>query len=147
MNEMPDDSAKNPTRKLAEAIVHLGLDFAEYRDFIGRKKAAQILDELGIDTSGDDEFQTVITDLFGTCVTTGMTLSIRGETDYDSFDASVERLTDQLPAQIKLSFARFVPFLVGRGIEFHEDEMRPDSELLEQWGAEYKLLKSLSKPN
>lgn len=142
MSEFLPEYNEKPFQELAEAVAGLGLGIVAYRDFIGRKKAQLAMEGLGIDASGDEFLETALTDVFATCVVTGMTLIMRGETDDRSFDNNVTRLTDSLPEEVQSSIGRFIPYFVDQGMDF-QINTRASDPLRQKWDAEYKLLHSI----
>lgn len=125
---------------LANALAEVGEGIVRQRDFFGRKVAREYMQEIGLVGVLDDEGDAALTDLLGTCVTSGIVLGMRKTTDQSVIDSEAKRLQEQLPPSLKATFERLMLDLIPRGIEFYEMDMTQNSPRTREWTEEFRLL-------
>lgn len=142
MSEFVGDAAPEPVRDLAHIIAELGIGIIRQRDYLGRKVAREFMDEFGLSGSLDETGDTALADTLGVCVTGGIVLGMRKETDEASMEEEISRLNESLPAPLRASVGRLIPMLVSRGIAFHRDELTQNTPKVQNWIGEFQLLAS-----
>jgi len=142
MTEFVGDAAPEPIRDLARSVAELGIGIIRQRDYLGRKVAREFMDELGLSGSLDETGDTALADMLGVCVTGGIVLGMKKETDEASLQGEISRLNEGLPAPLRASVGRLIPMLVPKGIAFHRDELTQNTPKVQGWIKEFQLLAS-----
>lgn len=142
MTEFADNPAPEPLRDLARSVAELGTGIIRQRDYLGRQVAREFMDELGLSGPLDEAGDTALADILGVCVTGGIVLGMKKETDEASIQEEVLRLSELLPIPLRASVGRLIPMLVPRGIAFHRDELTQNTPKVQTWIQEFQLLAS-----
>jgi hypothetical protein len=138
------DNSRDAMRALAQSVAEVSVGIVAMRDFLGRKVAREFMEEIGLAGNLDDIGDTALTDMLGVMATSGIVLSMRGDTSEEAIEREVDRLHAQMPAQLIPSVGRLTSLVIPRGISFHKEEMQNKTEKAESWISEFQLLTSMS---
>ncbi len=140
-----DRGAEPELRSLAEAIAGAGAEMARYRDFVARKAARRLMEQIGLILPDDDTGNAAVEDLLGAAVATGVVLSGWGTTSQQAIDEHAARLTGKLPhVPLQEVFGRLMPRAVAYGVDLHQYELVPGTPEIAAWTQEYQQLRQLN---
>ena len=129
----------DPVSILAETTARTGVNFLRYRDFIGRKLARELLDEMGLDAAEED--MDVLEEVMGTGVVNGLVLKWRGETSPAEIDARATVLVSPLPVSLQPGMTTLMKRMVDYGMALSE-ELANGSDRVRRWSDEFDLLQA-----
>ena len=132
-------------RPLAETLADVGQGITSYKQYLGRRAAREAMEEFGVIGRLDETTEAALEDTFGTMVNAGMTLNMRGTTEPEDTEAEEARLLSQIPPSIQDAFHAIVPYMIQLGIDFHRDEVAPNTPKVQAWAEEFVLLQPLDR--
>ena len=135
--------------QLAEQIETIADDVIDFKDFLGRKLACKLIDDMNLPGSDDDALTTLVGEIMGTAIACGITLGMRGETDEGSIASTADGLCEGLPdgmqdgtrAMIKTLSGRVIPY----GIDFFHKEIRTRGQTYLDWRYEFEFFRAIER--
>lgn len=143
MSEFADSIDNEAIRESARIAAKLGLGLAKQRHFLSEKVAREFMEEFGLSGVLDEEVDTALANVLGTCVAGGIILGMKKKTDEASMQKEIDCLYEGLPAPFQPSIGRLIPTLVLRGVIFYRDEFTQCTPRVQEWVEEFRLLQNL----
>lgn len=143
MSELPRGGESENLDKLSESIANIVDRLNAYKHFLGYKSAHEVLEELGFLGKIDEARETALINVFGTMISSGITLSVRRTTRPKDIVAEESRLMADLPPKLRETASSLLPYMLQRGIDFYHNEVVPATPKLLAWNQEFDLLDSI----
>lgn len=143
MTEFSTTDDQNIFHPLGEAIAEFADKLDTYKQFLACKSAREALDELGVLGGLDDETEQAIEGVFGIMIKSGISLNLQGATEPEDIEIESQRLADELPPPIYRMLTHFLPIMIQRGIDFHRDQMMPQTDKVRTWNEEFRRFGSV----
>lgn len=143
MSQNPAEKPDAALMTLVETLAGIQFDIHRIRDFLGRKVAREVMDELNLSGQLDEVGEAALQDFMGTAAVSGIVLSLRGTTEPKDIGKEVRRLQDSVEEDfLKYLAEKLAPLMILRGIDFHRNELVQRTPKAVQWLEEFELLKT-----